>query len=546
MDSSVNPQELLDLALFVSLVLTVLVLMLLGSYLRQRAARGRAERALGRAQAYMSTILDAAAPGIIVVNEDGAVEAFNLSAERMFGYGAIEIVGRKISGFKLFAAPPANGGNAGDPFSAAFVSSTAAGGVGVQALGCRKNGTTFPAELFVGEGRLGPRRVLVAVVQDISSRSKAEQRAAQAPSGGEDLADWIGAMIVMLDGSGRTLRINRACQQATGYRQEEVEGQFFWDVFPAASDAGAVRREFQEAGRRGVARQGESDWLTKDRRLRRIVWRLTREPEGQEGEAGFIIAGMDITDYVQRSEEAARARATAALEAFADALAVRLTGSLTAVQGYAELVLAGSAAGEETQKEIQEIQRAAGQAAELACQLQAFGRGQILTPKLLDVNALLSGMVAELRRKLAGRAVLELMLAAAIGKVRVDPAKFQSAIERMVERLARRLGNQPRIVLRTLEVQGAGGEPCVMVAVIAPDLELAADECGRMFQPFAAESAGGETGLEMAAVYGFLRQSGADVHAVSRKDGTRLEIYLPRAEPADALQSSRLYAPAKQ
>ena len=81
MQSSVNPQELLDMALGVSLVLMVLVLALLAAYLRHRAARGRAERAMDRAQAYIGAILDAAIPGIVVVDDEGVVDAFNLAAE---------------------------------------------------------------------------------------------------------------------------------------------------------------------------------------------------------------------------------------------------------------------------------------------------------------------------------------------------------------------------------------------------------------------------------------------------------------------------------
>ena len=142
MQSSVSPQDLLDLALLVTIVLTSLVLVLLVAYLRHRSARGRAERAMDRAQAYIGTILDAAVPGIVVVNDEGVVDAFNLAAERLFGYAAFEIVGRKIGAFRLFAAPAGSGGENKDPFSTAFIATSDSGGVGVQALGCRKNGST--------------------------------------------------------------------------------------------------------------------------------------------------------------------------------------------------------------------------------------------------------------------------------------------------------------------------------------------------------------------------------------------------------------------
>ena len=547
MQSSVNPQELLDLALVVSLVLTIMVLALLVAYLRHRAGRRRAERAMDRAQAYLGTILDAAVPGFIVVNEDGVVEAFNLAAERMFGYGAFEIVGRKISAFKLFAAPTDSGGEHKDPFSTAFISPTGNGGVGVQALGCRRNGSKFPAELFVSEGRIGRRRVLVGVVQDASARKKAEETAREELTRNEDVLDSIGAVIVTLDADGKILRINRACEQATGYRQDEVAGGFFWDVFPAPSGIEETRQSIQQAFHRGVARKGEGDWLTKDRRVRRIAWRLAWLPGGEGRARRFVIAGIDITEHAQQSEQAALARAAAAVEAFADSVALRLTDSLTAASGYAELVLGGLAKDDSARKDILEIQQAASEAAALARDLQAFGRGQILMPRLIDVNTILTGMEGRLRRMLGDGIKLELMLAPAIGKVRIDPQGLSRAVERLANFAAGRLGHAGHIVLRTLEVQGGQGEACVMLAVIAPDLETPSDICAQVFQPFAVEPAPGDaTGMGLAAAYGFLRQSGADAHAASRPgSGTRLEIYLPRVEPADEHHSSKLHSKAE-
>jgi two-component system, cell cycle sensor histidine kinase and response regulator CckA len=548
MQSFVNPQELLEMALGVSLVLLVLVLALLVAYLRHRAARGRAERAMDRAQAYIGAVLDAAIPGIVVIDDEGVVDAFNLAAERMFGYGAFEIIGRKIGGFKLFAAPVGKESENGDPFSTAFISTAGSGGVGVQALGRRKNGSTFPAELFVSEGHVGRRRVLVGVVQDITARKLAEEGIRDGLARAEDVLDSIGAMVVILDAAGKVLRINHACEQATGYGRGEVAGSFFWDVFPAPGDSADARENLEQARHRGVARKGESDWLTKDRRVRRVAWRLTWMATGEGPARQFVIAGIDVTDQAQHSEQAAGARVTAALESFADAVAMRLTDALTAASGYAELALAGLAMDNVARNDVVEMQQASAKAVELARDLQAFGRGQILMPRLVDVNTMLSGMEGHLRRMLGDGIKLELMLAPAIGRVRIDPEGLARAIERLAIFAADRLAGAGRIVLRTLEAQGGPSAAYVMLAVLVPDLEMPAESCARVFQPFAAEpTAADDTGLGLAAVFGFLRQSGADAHAVSRPgNGTRLEIYLPRVELAAQPQSANIYTAAEE
>jgi PAS domain S-box-containing protein len=547
MQSSVNPQELLDLALGVSLVLLALVLALLAAYLRHRAARGRAERAMDRAQAYIGAVLDAAIPGIVVVNDEGMVDVFNLAAERMFGYGAFEIIGRKIGGFKLFAAPVGKESENGDPFSTAFISTVGSGGVGVQALGCRKNGSTFPAELFVSEGQLGRRRVLVGVVQDITARKVAEEGVRDGLARAEDVLDSIGAMVVIMDAAGKVLRINHACEQATGYRRGDVVGSLFWDVFPAPGDSADARENLDQARHRGVTRKGESDWLTKDRRVRRVAWRLTWLTGGEGPARRFVIAGIDITDQAQHSEQAAGARVTAALESFADAVAMRLTDALTAASGYAELALAGLAMDNAARNDVVEMQQATAKAVELARDLQAFGRGQVLMPRLVDVNTMLSGMEGRLRRMLGDGIKLELMLAPAIGRVRIDPGGLARAIERLASFAADRLAGTGRIVLRTLEAQGGPSAACLMVAVLVPDLEMPAETCAQVFQPFASEpTAADDTGLGLAAVFGFLRQSGADAHAISRPgNGTRLEIYLPRVEQAAQSQTTTIHTAAE-
>lgn len=546
MQSHLNPQELLDLALFVSLVLTIVVLVLMAAYLRHRSARVRAERAMERSESYLEAILDAAVPGIIVVTQDGVVDAFNLAAERMFGYGAFEIVGRKIGNYKLFAARAGNGGESADPFGSA-ISSTANGGVGVQALGCRRNGTTFAAELFVSEGRVGHRSILVGVVQDLTARKKAEGAVREDTAQAEAVLDSIGAIVLLLDADGKVRHINQAGRQATGYSPEEVQGSFFWDLLPVQADAAKTRETIERAADHDAPRSFESDWLTKDRRIRRVAWRLAWLSGGAGSGRRLVIAGADLTDHVRRSGQAAAANTTAALESFADSVALRLTEPLTAASGYAELVLACMAKDDAARKDIAEIQQATAKAAALARDLQAYGRGQILVPRLVDVNAVLTGMEDSLRRILGGGIGLEFVLAPAIGRVRIDPEGLARAIERLAGFMAERLDGTGRIVIRTLEVQGGPAAVCVMVAILAPDLEMLPEVCERVFRPFATESfAGDETGLAMAGVHGFLRQSGADVHAASRPGGgTRLEIYLPRIEPSPESRDSAIYSEAE-
>lgn len=120
-----------------------------------------AEAAQAENEARMRAIVEAAADGIVTIDERGLVEGFNPAAERMFGFRAEEIVGQDVrrlmpGGLEARAA--------------------GAAGAAVEIEGRRKDGGTFPMELSVGEAQVGDRRVFAGVVRDATERKRAEER----------------------------------------------------------------------------------------------------------------------------------------------------------------------------------------------------------------------------------------------------------------------------------------------------------------------------------------------------------------------------------
>jgi diguanylate cyclase (GGDEF)-like protein/PAS domain S-box-containing protein len=110
------------------------------------------------------------------------------------------------------------------------------------------------------------------------------------------LLDAPGNLVVVLDREGRILRFNRACEIATGYRLDEVEGKTYWDVFLAPEDAEEARTGFaRRLAARDYPNNYESAWTGRDGSRRHIAWSsgaLTDEA----GEVTHVIAsGIDIT-----------------------------------------------------------------------------------------------------------------------------------------------------------------------------------------------------------------------------------------------------------
>ena len=119
-------------------------------------------------------ILDTAVDGIITISDAGIIESFNRAAERMFGYAAHEVIGKNISSLM---PEPYRGQH--DHYISRYLSTHEAKiiGIGREVEGLRKNGSTFPMDLAVGEVRLPGRRLFTGITRDISQRKAIEAEA---------------------------------------------------------------------------------------------------------------------------------------------------------------------------------------------------------------------------------------------------------------------------------------------------------------------------------------------------------------------------------
>jgi PAS domain S-box-containing protein len=119
------------------------------------------------------TLLDAAVDGMIVIDDRGLIEAFNPSAERIFGYAASEVIGRNVS--MLMPLPDCEQHDQYlERYRRTGVPAVIGVGRDIQALRC--DGSLFPAHLSVGEMRVADEPHFVGIVHDLSARTKLEER----------------------------------------------------------------------------------------------------------------------------------------------------------------------------------------------------------------------------------------------------------------------------------------------------------------------------------------------------------------------------------
>ncbi len=138
---------------------------------RREAAASSAE-AHGR-EAHFKSILDTIPDAMVVIDDQGIIQSFSAAAERLFGYRAEEAVGKNV---KLLMPAPYR--NEHDDYIARYLQTGERRiiGIGRVVVGERKDGTTFPIELAVGEMRSGDRRFFTGFIRDLTERQKTEAR----------------------------------------------------------------------------------------------------------------------------------------------------------------------------------------------------------------------------------------------------------------------------------------------------------------------------------------------------------------------------------
>jgi|GEM_PF-870310 len=157
---------------FVTLVATLLFLAQMGRQIRRELVHRRSvERKLVEGKSNLQAILTAAVDAILVIDEEGIIRRVNPATEEMFGYPASELIGANVS----VLMPEAFAARHGDDVQRYLTTGQPRLiGVGREFEGKRRDGSTFPIEVAVGETRADGKRRFIGTIRDISQRKEAE------------------------------------------------------------------------------------------------------------------------------------------------------------------------------------------------------------------------------------------------------------------------------------------------------------------------------------------------------------------------------------
>ncbi|BAQ47628.1 MULTISPECIES: CHASE3 domain-containing protein [Methylobacterium] len=269
--------------------------------------------------------------------------------------------------------------------------------------------------------------------------------------------------------------------------------------------------------------------------------RRTPMPDG-----GFVLTISDMTKRAQAEGVLREAQKMQAIGQLTGGIAHDFNNLLQVILGNLEFVRAKLDGDPKLQQRIERASWAAQRGATLTGQLLAFARKQPLAPAAIDLSATMPDLVPLLRRTLGEHIEVRYVETAGLWPAMADPAQLESAVLNLAlnardampggGRLTIELGNVVLDAAYARNHAEVTSGDYTMVAVSDTGHGMTPEVVKRVFEPFFTTKPDGKgTGLGLAMVFGFVKQSGGHVKVYSEPgEGTAVKLYLPRAIGAAA------------
>jgi PAS domain S-box-containing protein len=409
----------------------------------------------------------------------------------------------------------------------------------IERLQFRADGTSWMARIlaFPLLDAGGQPTGFIEVVEDVTERRRreAELHAAQR----EKAAILDGLMSIGIEYLGTDMKLvwaNDAMLENLAIRREQIDGRRCFEIVRGRKEPCegciAVR-----ALATGQPQEGEK--VTPGGRILTVRTNPVTDAEGRV--IGAVHAAMDITEQKRLEQQLLQAQKMEAIGQLAGGIAHDFRNQLTVIKGYGEMLRRDQTLGPEARTMLEEILQAAARAARSTGQLLAFSRRDILHPQPADLSQLIGDVAGALERVIGEDVELSIAAAAQPCIATVDAGQFQQALMNLVTNARDAMPRGGKLIIRTYCLEADTGRaarqdmapgPCAVVSVSDTGCGMDDQVRARIFEPFfTTKEVGKGTGLGLAMVYGFVRQSGGavEVESVVAK-GTEFRLYFPLSE----------------
>jgi len=502
--------------------------------------REHAARVITEALASIKAVVDTAVDGVIVTDAQGIVHLFNPACQKLFGYGADEVIGQNV---KMLMPSPHRDQHDGYLGNYLVTGEHNIIGTSREVMGQRKDGSTFPMGLSVGEAVQGGDSIFVGIMRDLTQQKRAEQEIRDSAARFKAVVDTAVDGVILIDAQGSIRMFNPACERLFGYPADEAIGQNVKMLVPDGPDHAGHFTHFRcgehkiGAGRQVLGRRKDGTTFPME---------VSMGEAQQDGETICVGILHDVTERKQTEAQLVQAQKMETVGQLSGGIAHDFNNLLTVVVGNADALSEMLKARPDLQALAEAIVQAGERGAELTQRLLAFSRRQTLQPAEIDCNALVANMEKLLRRMLTETITIRTTIEPDLWTAYADPGQLENALLNLAINARDAMPNGGTLSIATgnvplderyrdLHPEVSPGQ-YVMVAVTDDGYGMPKEVLEHAFEPFfTTKEVGKGSGLGLSMVYGFVKQSNGHVAIYSEPGlGTTVRIYLPAIAMATA------------
>jgi PAS domain S-box-containing protein len=485
----------------------------------------------------LGLLLDSTGEGIFGVDRDGVCTFINRAAASLLGGTPERFIGNQMHALTHHSYAdgstyPIEDCSVFDAFRTGMGSSVA------DEVFWTLDGTQFPVEYsshpMSDRGQL---QGAVVAFKDVTLRHQMETDLRHSEQLFRGAFDAARAGIALIGSDGKTyVDVNHALCEMLGYSKAELLSLDWIEVtHPDDREANieevarfrASTDEVSYVSKRYVRKDGEVIFVE-------LSDSMIRDPDGAL--LYFVTHATDVTDRERLQSQLSQAQKMEAVGLLAGGVAHDFNNILAVILNYAEFVSEELEAGDARLADVQEIIKAGEKAAQLVHQLLSFSRKEVVEPRVIGLNDVISGVHELLRRSL--REDIELIVDAGndLPNIDADPGRIEQVLLNLAVNGRDAMPDGGVLTIATsqevVEAEKRPGLfPGTYVRLTVTDTGEGIDEAtaARVFEPFFTTKARGDgTGLGLATVYGIVKQAGGGVYLDSEEGvGTAFLVYLP-------------------
>jgi PAS domain S-box-containing protein len=384
--------------------------------------------------------------------------------------------------------------------------------------------------------------------RDVTDRIEAEQALKKSEERYRTILDTMEEGYFEDDLKGTLTFVNDAACRLMGYDRDELIGMNYrnYSSPETARQMYEVYHRIFESGNPEFMMDYEIIRKDGSVRTHQANAALLRDQAGRP--KGFRVLARDITERKRAEDEKAKleaqllqAQKMESVGRLAGGVAHDFNNMLSVILGYTELIKLRLEPDNPLLHDLMEIERAAGRSKDITAQLLAFSRKQIISPRPMNLNDLISSTQKTLARLIGEDIDLRFYPGEGLWSIRFDLSQMEQILVNLAVNARDAMPHGGKLTIETANILmnedycrvhlGSTPGPYVLLAVSDNGSGMDKETLQNVFEPFfTTKEIGKGTGLGLATVYGIIQQNNGFINVYSEQgQGTTFKIYLPRS-----------------